>query len=200
MSTGYCDYPEIFRAVSIFKETQNDKLILLHCSANYPTEDTQVNLDFIPTLSRMFNVLVGFSDHTLGIHMPIAAVAKGAVVIEKHLTLSRDLDGPDHHFAIEPVEFKAMVKAIRSIEKAQGNQAKIALTDFERTFREQIDMKVCLKSSLKKGEAITKQHLEYKRSKTSNMISSWDVKQIVGLNVNCDLDKGTFLKWEFLDV
>src|SRR5690606_10008328 len=104
--------------------TGNQDLILLHCTSNYPTVFTDVNLRAMLTLQEAFKLPVGYSDHTLGIEVPIAAVALGARVIEKHFTLDRTMPGPDHRASLEPHELKAMVEKIRNVEKALGNGIK----------------------------------------------------------------------------
>jgi len=120
MSTGYCNEYEIARAVRVFKK-YNQNLALLHCISEYPTDYKLANLNFIKILKEQHHIPVGFSDHSLGIELSIAAVAMNANIIEKHITLSRNMVGPDHHFALEPSEFKNMIRAIRNIEFAKGN-------------------------------------------------------------------------------
>lgn len=120
VSTGMCDFDEVSQAVDILK---GSKISLLHCNSAYPTPMEDVNLRAMNTL-RAFNVPIGLSDHTLGIEIPIAAVAMGAEIIEKHFTLSRKLEGLDQKMSVEPNEFKAMVSAIKNIEKAMGTGEK----------------------------------------------------------------------------
>jgi N-acetylneuraminate synthase/N,N'-diacetyllegionaminate synthase len=115
---------EIQEALDVITSQNNEEVILLHCNSVYPTPAEIVNLNAIQTLSEMFNIPIGYSDHTLGIHIPVAAVAKGAKVIEKHFTLDRKMKGPDHSFSIEPDELKQMVKNIRDTEKAEGDGIK----------------------------------------------------------------------------
>ena len=98
-----------------------DNLIILHCITGYPTEFSEANLNFIKTLKSEFEVQIGFSDHSPGIELPIAAVALGACVVEKHFTLDKTMDGPDHKASLNPDEFKAMVDAIRNVEVAMGD-------------------------------------------------------------------------------
>jgi N-acetylneuraminate synthase/N,N'-diacetyllegionaminate synthase len=124
ISTGMSNLGEIEDAISAIKSVGNDDIILLHCNSLYPTPAEVVDLKAIATMKTAFKVPVGFSDHTLGIHIPIAAVAMGACVIEKHFTLSREMKGPDHSFAIEPAELKELVRCIREVEKAKGNGIK----------------------------------------------------------------------------
>jgi pseudaminic acid synthase len=123
-STGLADLADVQDAVDTVAETGNDQLILLHCVVNYPPPFADLNLRAIETLRQAFGVPVGYSDHSSGITAPIVATALGAAVIEKHFTLSRDLPGPDHGFAIEPDELTAMVRAIRDAQAALGTGIK----------------------------------------------------------------------------
>ena len=124
LSTGMASLDEIKEALESIRSQGNNDIILLHCNSLYPAPTEIVNLNAINTLSSKFKIPVGFSDHTLGIHISIAAVAKGAKIIEKHITLDRKMKGPDHYFAIEPNEMKQLVQNIRDIEKAEGTGLK----------------------------------------------------------------------------
>jgi N,N'-diacetyllegionaminate synthase len=126
LSTGMANLGEIEDAIGVLESagTAREKMTVLHCNTEYPTPMCDVNLRAMETIAQAFGVPVGYSDHTLGIEIPIAAVALGAVVIEKHLTLDRNLPGPDHAASLEPREFKAMVRAIRNIELAFGDGLK----------------------------------------------------------------------------
>jgi len=124
LSTGMAYLDEVRAAVDAIKATGNDQLILLHCVSNYPADPADANLKAIQSLAEHFSLPVGFSDHTPGIVVAPAAVALGACVIEKHLTLSCDLPGPDHRASLEPGDFKAMVQAIRTVESALGDGVK----------------------------------------------------------------------------
>ncbi len=125
MSTGMATLGEVERAIDTIKSVNpRVEIYLLHCTTNYPTPFEEVNLRAMLTLKEAFKLPVGYSDHTLGIEVPVAAVALGAVVIEKHFTLDKNLPGPDHKASLEPDELKAMVQAIRNIEKALGNGIK----------------------------------------------------------------------------
>ncbi|TAH69982.1 MAG: N-acetylneuraminate synthase [Anaerolineaceae bacterium] len=124
LSTGMSTMEEIQEALDIFSEYDRNKITVLHCNTGYPTPYEDVNLRAMETIKTHFGVNVGYSDHTLGIEIPIAAVAMGATVIEKHFTLDRDMDGPDHKASLQPDELSAMVKAIRNVEKALGSAQK----------------------------------------------------------------------------
>lgn len=124
VSTGMADLNEVETAVRTIEASGNPSLILLHCVSNYPASSADANLRAMQTMQETFNVAVGYSDHTLGIEVALAAVALGACVIEKHFTLSRDLPGPDHRASLEPEELAAMVRGIRTVEAALGHGRK----------------------------------------------------------------------------
>jgi len=124
VSTGAATMDEVGKAVSVIKRAGNKKIVLLHCVANYPASPEDANLLAMGALKQKFKLPVGYSDHTLGIAAPLAATALGAVMIEKHFTLSRKLSGPDHFYAIEPNELKTMVDGIRAVEKMRGAPTK----------------------------------------------------------------------------
>lgn len=124
MSTGMCTMEEIQKAIDILKKNGAGKITLLHCNTEYPTPYGDVNLRAMKTMADTFGVEVGYSDHTKGIEVPIAAVAMGAVVIEKHFTLDKNMPGPDHKASLEPDELKQMIQSVRNIEKALGSSEK----------------------------------------------------------------------------
>jgi len=124
LSVGMATEQEIKNALKVIFSTGNRNVILLHCIADYPTRPEDANIKCIASLQKLFNVPVGYSDHTLGVHISMAAVCLGAAVIEKHFTLSRKMKGPDHPFAIEPNELKELVRGIRDIERAGGDGRK----------------------------------------------------------------------------
>lgn len=194
MSTGYCSLREIERAADVFKKTGNKKLVLLHCISNYPTDYENVYLNHLKNLQKRFGAVIGFSDHTLGCHIAVAAVAIGAKVIEKHLTLSRSMAGPDHHFAAEPNEFKEMVVSIRDTEKAMGDGRKKGVSYFERSLRDELEMKICVKEDINKDEVITEEKLLYLRNKRKSGISAWRQCEVVGKRAKIKLKKNTFIE------
>ena len=135
ISTGIATFSDIEEAVNACKRMGNKQIALLKCTSAYPAPLEEINLKTIPNLANTFKAVVGLSDHTLGISVPIASVALGACIIEKHLTLNRALGGPDATFSLEPEEFKAMVKSIREVEKALG-QVSYDLTEKMKRSRE----------------------------------------------------------------
>ncbi|EFO9214195.1 N-acetylneuraminate synthase [Campylobacter lari] len=164
LSTGMATLGEIEKALDILVQngTQRDKIIILHCNTEYPTPFEDVNLRAMQTLKKAFCLPVGYSDHTLGITIPIAAVAMGACVIEKHFTLDKSMQGPDHQASLEPEELKAMIKSIRELEQAFGNGVKIPS-------KSEIKNKAIARKSLvakkviKKGECFSEENLTTKR-------------------------------------
>jgi N,N'-diacetyllegionaminate synthase len=167
MSTGMCDMKEIDDAVHAIEQAGFDRnnLTVLHCNTEYPTPFEDVNLLAMNTIAEKFHVPVGYSDHTSGIEIPVAAVALGAVLIEKHFTLDRNMEGPDHKASLEPAELKQMVKSIRNVEKALGSGIK------EPSASEIKNRPIARKSlvatrDLKKGDTIRSEDLSSKRPGT----------------------------------
>ena len=141
------------------------KVSILHCLSNYPAKDNEVNLNAIKTLKKAFKIPVGFSDHSLGIHLPIAAIALGAVIIEKHLTLDKNLEGPDHSSSLEPLELKKLVENIRSLENALGDGIKKTQKN-EWEVRGKVRKKIVASRKIKKGEKFSSKNLKIIRSET----------------------------------
>lgn len=162
LSTGMSTMFDIKSAVSVLKENGSGQITVLHCTTEYPTPYKDVNLKAMKTIKKEFNVPVGYSDHTKGIEIPIAAVAMGATIIEKHFTLDRNMEGPDHKASLEPDELKSMVSAIRNIEFAMGDGNKKPANS------EVKNMAVSRKSivankDIKKGELFTEENIAVKR-------------------------------------
>ncbi|MGI6732423.1 MAG: N-acetylneuraminate synthase [Anaerovoracaceae bacterium] len=162
LSTGMSTMEDIRSAIKALKENGVAELTVLHCTTEYPTPFEDVNLNAMNTIKEEFGVKVGYSDHTKGIEVPIAAVALGATVIEKHFTLDRNMEGPDHKASLEPNELKAMVDSIRHIELALGNGMK------QPAESEKKNMAVARKSiiaskDIKAGEIFTEENLAVKR-------------------------------------
>ena len=181
MSTGMSDMDEVSAAVSVLESSGvlREQLTLLHCNTEYPTPMHDVNLRAMQTLQSTFPGLkgIGYSDHTLGIEVPIAAVAMGAVVIEKHFTLDRTLPGPDHHASLEPDDLKAMVQAIRNIEAALGNGAKEP-TESESKNRQIARKSIVAARDIAAGAEFSIENLTVKRPGTGMSPMLWD--QLIG--------------------
>jgi len=169
------DLGEIEDALDVLTEsgTPIENITVLHCNTEYPTPFEDVNLKAMLTISQAFGVAVGYSDHTLGIEVPSAAAALGASVIEKHFTLDRNMEGPDHRASLEPGELKAMVSAVRNIEKALGNGIK-------RPSRSELKNKSIARKSIVaarnilKGESFNQDNLTVKRPGSGISPMRWD--------------------------
>jgi N,N'-diacetyllegionaminate synthase len=174
MSTGMSTLNEVRDAQNILLEAgvKKNDLTILHCNTEYPTPMTDVNLRAMLTIQDELGVKVGYSDHTLGIEMPIAAVAMGATVIEKHFTLDRNLPGPDHVASLEPDELKNMVTSIRNIEKAMGDGLKNP-SPSEIKNMSVIRKSIVAKQIIKKGELFSEENLTVKRPGTGISPIEW---------------------------
>lgn len=164
MSTGMADIKEISKAIKILiaAGTRKRNITLLHCNTAYPTPFKDVNLLAMITIRNTFNVRVGYSDHTMGIEMPVAAVALGAEVIEKHFTLDRGMEGPDHKASLQPKELEMMVRAIRNVEIALGNGTKRP-SPSEIKNRSAARKSIVASGEIKKGEVFTEKNITCKR-------------------------------------
>jgi N,N'-diacetyllegionaminate synthase len=164
VSTGMCDLNEVEEALKVLQSSGLSKsnLTVLHCNTDYPTQMSDVHLNAMAEMGKYFGIKYGYSDHTLGIEVPIAAVALGATVIEKHFTLSRDLEGPDHKASLEPNELSQMVSAIRNIEQALGRMTKNA-TDSEIKNRKVARKSIVALNEIKKGQVFTLQNITTSR-------------------------------------
>ena len=168
-----CELSEIDSAIAVLKANGTHEITLLHCNTQYPTPYKDVNLRAMETLRKRYSVKVGYSDHTQGIEVPIAAVALGAEVIEKHFTLDRTLSGPDHKSSLEPDELAAMVKAIRNIEAALGNANK-TVSDSERENIVIARKSIVAAKAIKKGELLNVKNITTKRPGTGLSPMLWN--------------------------
>jgi len=194
LSTGMSKLGDIETALDILIKsgTMREKITILHCNTEYPTEMRDVNLKAMLTIKKAFNVDVGYSDHTLGIEVPIAAVAMGATVIEKHFTLDKGFIGPDHLASLDPDELTQMVDSIRNIEEALGSSIK--KPSASEIKNKQIARKsIHLAKRLEKGHIITTNDLAIKRP--GNGISPLLIKEIVGCMVLKDLNEDSIMKF-----
>lgn len=186
MSTGMCTIDEIKDAVKVLNDNGAVNIKLLHCTTDYPTAFKDVNLNAMKSLKDNFDVEIGYSDHTLGIEIPIAAVAMGATIIEKHFTLDRNMEGPDHKASLEPNELKKMVESIRNIEDAFGDGIKTP-TENEIKNRKVARKSIVAKTKIKKGEIFTENNLTTKRPGTGISPMKWD--EIIGLEAKKDFEE-----------
>ena len=179
MSTGMCDTKDIQNAMNVLLRygVKKEQITLLHCNTQYPTPYQDVNLNAMASIKHEFDIQVGYSDHTSGIEVPIAAVALGAKVIEKHFTIDRNLPGPDHKASLEPHELKAMVNAIRHIEQALGDGIK-RVSDSEKANVSVARKSIVAACPIKKGEQLTEENLTVKRPGTGLSPMLWD--EVIG--------------------
>lgn len=189
ISTGMSSLSDVEYSINALKDGGAGEIIILHCTTNYPCPYESVNLKAMDTLKAAFGYDVGYSDHTIGIEIPIAAVARGAMVIEKHFTLDRHMEGPDHVASTEPEEFKRMVDSIRNIEAAMGNGIKKP-TLGEMEISKVVLKRIVAKRAIKEGEIITDNDVCAKRSEKGLPVNAWDI--IVGTKArrNYEVDEG----------
>ena len=183
LSTGMCEMDEIADAMKVLKENGAGNISLLHCNTEYPTPYEDVNLLAMKQMRTAFKKQVGYSDHTVGIEVPIAAVALGAEIIEKHFTLDKNMEGPDHKASLEPLELSQMICSIRHIEKSLGDGNK------KRTASEQHNIAAARKSivakcAISKGDIFTEANLTVKRP--GNGISPMRWKELIGTRAERD--------------
>jgi len=195
LSTGMADLSDIETALDVIYKTGNRNVILLHCAINYPPKFEDLNLRAIQTMKQAFQLPVGFSDHTMGITADIAAVALGACAIEKHYTTSRKLDGPDHSFAVEPEELKAMVRGIREAEKALGSPVKKRTQAEEEMYKLGRRSLVAAKR-INRGSVIQPDMIDVKRPGFGIPTKLMDV--VVGKKAKVDIDEDEILTWEMI--
>lgn len=189
ISTGMADMDDIKAAIEVLinQNITKDMITVLHCNTEYPTPMADVNLLAMNTIKSQFDVKIGYSDHTLGIEVPIAAVALGAVVIEKHFSLDRNLPGPDHLASLVPDELKQMVIAIRNIELAISGSGKKEPSLSELKNKVIARKSIFLKRSLDAGHLISEQDLEMKRP--GDGISPMYIHKVVGKKINAPLPR-----------
>ncbi len=191
LSTGMCTLDEIADALEVLKANGTKDITLLHCTTDYPTPPESVNLNAMLTLKEKFGYPVGYSDHTEGIEVDIAAVAMGATVIEKHFTLDRNMPGPDHKASLEPNELKKMVQAIRKIETAMGSDEKQP-TQAELENRKVARKSIVAATDICKGEIFTEDNITTKRPGTGISPMKWN--EYIGVKASRD-----YLKDELID-
>jgi N,N'-diacetyllegionaminate synthase len=185
LSTGMSNISEVEAAINVLEKagTPRTKITILHCTTAYPVSMSDVNLLAMQSIQEKFKVATGYSDHSLGIEIPIAAVALGATVIEKHFTINRNLPGPDHKASLEPGELKSMVEGIRNIEVALGDGIK-RLMPSETSNRDIARKSIVACQPIKVGEVFTENNLTTKRPGTGVSPMEWD--RIIGAKANRD--------------
>ncbi len=192
LSTGMAFLKEVKEAIEVIVKTGNKNLVLLHCLTEYPAPYKSVNLRAMKTLKKVFNFPIGYSDHTLGIEVSLAAVALGAKVIEKHITLNQNMPGPDHKASLMADEFEQMVKSIRNIENALGDGIKQP-AKCEQKYRNLVRKSIVAKRNVCKGQRITEEDVSIKRP--GNGILPKEFKKIIGKKIIRNIKKDTVLSW-----
>ena len=194
LSTGMASMAEVKEAVRTVKSTGNKKIALLHCSIGYPPPFKDVNLNAIKTMQKTFpGIPIGYSDHTMSIAIPAAAVALGAKIVEKHFTLSRKLKGPDHPFALEPSELKAMVKGIRETEQSLGTGNKKLMAS-EREMHKLVRRSVVSATDIPKGTKIIRKMLTTKRPGYG--IAPKFFEKLIGKKAKRNIEEDEVLTWK----
>lgn len=189
LSTGMATMQEIREAVDVFKQAgiADENITILHCNSEYPTPMRDVNLGAMLTIGKEFNTAVGYSDHTLGIEVSIAAAALGARLIEKHFTLDRNMEGPDHKASLEPSELKSLVLAVRNIQEAMGGTGLKEPSLSEKKNIVNARKSIVAKVPIKKGEIYSESNLTTKRPGSGISPMLWD--KMIGLIANRDYDE-----------
>lgn len=198
LSTGMANMAEIKEALGVLLsgEIDQEEITILHCNTEYPTPFEDVNLKAMLSIEKEFGIAIGYSDHTLGIELPIAAVALGAKVIEKHFTLDRNMSGPDHLASLEPIELKQMVSSIRNIEKAIAGSG-IKKPSLSEVKNKKIARKsICLSTAIEAKTILTEEHLSILRPGSG--ISPMDIGSVLGKEVINSLPQGHILTWNDL--
>lgn len=191
LSTGMSTLQEVDDALEVLKTNGAGKITLLHCTTNYPTPMQDVNLKAMMTIKEHCGCPVGYSDHTSGIEVPIAAVAMGATVIEKHFTLDRTMEGPDHKASLEPDELVVMVKAIRNIETAMGNGIKEP-SDSEKSNIDVVRKSIIAARDIKAGEIFTEENITTKRPGSGINPMRWN--EVIGMRAIRDFKEDELIE------
>lgn len=193
LSTGMATIGDVEAAIQEIYRTGNKKVALLHCVSNYPTKHEEANLRVVQTLKDLFRVPVGFSDHTVGSLIPIAAAAIGANLVEKHFTLNRNLPGPDHKFSLEPSQFKEMVENIRTVERSLGDGVK-RLTKGEEKLKKLARRSLVARIAVPKGSRITRNAVKIVRP--GNGIDPKFLNVVMGRVARRDIGENEPITWD----
>lgn len=196
LSTGMADKDEVADAFSFLKSNGADQIILLHCTTSYPAPFSSVNLRAMQTLQDIFHVPVGYSDHTEGIIIPVAAVAMGACVLEKHFTLDKKMEGPDHKASIDPSELRELISIVRKVETALGDGEKKP-SDVEYEIKRIARKSIVAKRDINPGELITDADIAIKRPGTGLGPKFWDT--ILYRKAKCRIQKDQVLSLDMIE-
>ena len=190
------DSMEIQRAIEVCHQEDNHQIILFQCTSLYPAPSELSNLKSMITMKEQFQTVVGYSDHTIGDLIPLASVAMGAAIIEKHFTLDKTLQGPDHSFAMEPHELKMMVEKIREVEKSLGNGEKNGPRPEELSMYNTVRRSIHAAKSIKVGEVITENMLTTKRPGFG--IEPYRKNEIIGATAQVNIKKDHWIDWDMI--
>ncbi len=198
LGTGMGTLDEVKEAADAIKSEGNNEIVLLHCTTNYPCKNEEVNLRAMKTIEKETNCLAGYSDHTLGIEVSLMAAKLGAVLVEKHFTLDKNMEGPDHKASLEPWELKELIKRLRNKDYPELNETILGSeekrpTESEVKISEFIRKSVVAKADINKGEKITKDILIVKRPGTG--IKPKDINKVIGKITSKDIKKDELILW-----
>ena len=196
LGTGMSTIEEVQAAINAIKNEGNNQIIVLHCTTSYPCSYDEVNMNAMITMQKKLDCLVGYSDHTMGITIPIIARTLGAVVLEKHFTLDKSLQGPDHKASLEPLELKKMIEEVRNVEKALGSFNKKP-TDSEEKIKNKIRKSIVANVEIKKGEIISKNSLVIKRP--GHGIKPENLNKIIGKKAANNIRADEVITWEIVE-
>lgn len=196
LSSGYVGLERVQEAIDVCKSAGNNRLALLHCVSEYPTTPKHANLLGIETMRKTFPYPVGYSDHTLGIHLAVCAVAMGAKLIEKHFTLDRKNSGPDQEVALEPREFAEMVRQIREAEQARGNGDRSAPSTRDCEMARKLTVRCLTTRALPAGTVLRAEHLCFRR--VPEGIAGDAIQEVLGKRTLRDLAPLTPLEWDMV--
>ncbi len=195
ISTGLSEFYEVDKAIRTIENCGNKNIIILHCVSIYPPKDNQVNLENMKTLKRIYPYPIGFSDHTLGHSIPLAATALGAKVIEKHFTLDRSMFGWDHKVSADPAELSVIVNESKRISEALGSSRLICVEDDEK--KDAFRRSIVTVHELRKGDIIKESDLDFKRPGTG--IKPEEKEYVIGRTLKRNVEKDVLLKWDDLN-
>jgi N,N'-diacetyllegionaminate synthase len=196
LSTGMATLAEVRRTVDRIRDMGNDDLVILHATTGYPTPPDQVNMRAMQTLAREFPYPVGYSDHTIGTEVAIMAVSLGARVLEKHLTLDRRMEGPDHYASVEPAELRVLVRGVRAVEEALGTGEKVP-SELEVENMPHLRRSLHAARELRKGTVLTMDDL--RAARPYDGIDPWDVDRVLGRRLDRDRKRDAPITFEDLE-
>lgn len=194
LSTGLTDLTDLLRTIDVVRSTGNPRIAVLYCVSRYPTDPEELNLERIPYLREILDVPVGLSDHTVSTVLPAASVSKGAAIIEKHITLDRELEGPDHHFSLEPNEFSEMVDNIRTVEKAVDPPQETVDGEKERGFLAEVQVKMVAPTNLAEGETVEPENVDRLRAPQGIPVET--ARTLGELRLTRPKKKGEVIGWD----